>query len=96
MLLIGLFYIIVPILLIVTIIFKRQPNILSWALTISSFGLVITFMWATSRWDIVSIYLRTLFPILYLIACVVGYKRIKKQKTPPRKFQMCTKIDRIA
>jgi len=79
------FYVIIPILLIGAIIFKRQPNILSWALTVSSFGLVITFMWATSRWEIVSIYLRTLFPILYLIACVVGFKRIKKQKIPQSK-----------
>jgi len=78
MLLIGLFYIIVPILLIVLIAFNRQPNLLGWALTISSFGLVIAFMWATARWEIVGIYIRNVFPILYLIACVVGYKRIKK------------------
>jgi len=83
---IGLFYIIVPLLLIGTIAFKRQQNILNWIFTVLSFGSVIVYLWATARWEIVSIYFRPIFLVLYLIACVVGYKRIKKPETPPKKI----------
>ena len=86
MLIIGLFYLIVPLFLIGLIAFKRQPNILIWIFTVISFGSVIAYFWATARWEIVSIYLRPIFPILYLIACVVGYRRIKKPETPPSKL----------
>ena len=86
MLLIGLFYIIVPLFLIGAIAFNRQPNILLWAVTILAFGLVIANMWATARWDIVGIYLKNVFLILYFIACVVEYKRIKKPTKPQNKI----------
>ena len=88
MLLIGLFYIIVPLLLIGIIAFKRQTNIFVWVITILSFGTVIAYLWATARWEIVSIYFRPIFPILYLMACVVGYNRIKKPETPIKKIAM--------
>lgn len=88
MILIGLFYLFVPFLLIGLIAFKRQPSILIWVLAILSFGLIIAYFWATARWEIVSIYFRPIFPILYLAACVVGYKRIKKPETPPKKILM--------
>ncbi len=88
MLIIGLFYIILPLFLIGIIAFKRQPNILIWIITVISFGSVLVYLWATARWEIVSIYFRPIFPILYLIACVVGYKRIKKPKTPQKKIVM--------
>ena len=90
--LIGLFYIIVPLFLIGLIAFKRQPNILIWIVTLLSFGLVIAYIWATARWEIVSVYFRPIFPILYLIACVVGYKRIKKPETPPKKLVLIFSI----
>lgn len=88
MLLIGLFYIVVPLLLIGVIAFKRQANILIWIFTILSFGSVIVYLWVTARWEIVSVYFRPIFPILYLIACVIGYKRIKIPETPPKKIVM--------
>ena len=88
MLLIGLFYIFLPLLLIGMIAFKRQPNIWIWIITILSFGSVIAYLWATARWEVVSIYFRPIFPILYLIACVVGYKRIEKPKVPQKKIVM--------
>ena len=88
MLLIGLIYIIVPLLLIGMMAFKRQPNFLIWIFTFLSFGSVIVYMWATARWEIVSIYLRPIFPILFLIACILGYKRIQKPKIPPKKIVM--------
>jgi len=84
--LIGLFYILIPLFLIGMIAFKRQPNILVWGLTILSFGLVIAYLWATTRWEIVSIYFRPIFPILYVMACLVSYKRILKPETPQKKI----------
>jgi len=86
MLLIGLFYIFFPTLLIALLLLKRQPNILMWALTLLASGLSISFIWTIARWEMVSIYLRPAFPILYLIACVVSYKRIKKTETPQSKM----------
>ena len=86
MMLIGLFYIIVPLLLIVIIAFKRQPSMVVWLFSVLSFGSVIAYLWATARWEIISIYFRPLFVLLFLIACVIGYKRIKKPVTPPKKI----------
>ena len=85
---IGLFYLIVPLLLIVIISINRQPNILNWLLTVISFGSVIAYMWATARWEMVGIYFRSLFPILFLIACVFSYTRIKKPEIPPKKISV--------
>ncbi len=83
---IGLFYIVVPLFLIGMIAFKRQPSILIWIFTILSFGSVIAYLWATARWEIVSIYFRPIFILLYLIASVFSYKRIKKSETSPKKI----------
>ena len=90
--LIGLFYIIVPLFLIGIIAFKRLPSILIWVFTFLSFGSVIAYLWATVRWEIVSIYFRSIFPILFLIACVIGYKRIKKPAISPKKIIMISGI----
>jgi len=86
MLLTGLFYIIIPLFLIGMIALSRQPSILLWAVTILAFGFVIANMWATARWDLVGIYLKNVFLVLYLIACVVGYKRIKKPAKPQNRI----------
>ncbi len=90
--LIGIFYILVPLLLIGIIAFQKQPNIWSWILTISSFGLVITYLWTTARWEMASIYFRSAIPILYLISCVVGYQRILMPKTPTNKIILIISI----
>ena len=84
--LIGLFYIIVPLLLISILAFKRQSGMLMWALTLLSFGSAIAYLWATARWEMVSIYFRSIIPVLFLIACVLGYKRIKKPVFAPKKI----------
>ncbi|NNL02351.1 MAG: M23 family metallopeptidase [Eudoraea sp.] len=86
--LIGVFYIIVPLLLIGIIAFQKQPNVWSWILTITSFGLVIAYLWTTARWEMVSIYFRPIFPILYIVACLVGYKRILTLKTHTKKIAL--------
>ena len=85
---IGLFYIIVPLFLIGIIAFRRQPNLLLWIATILSFGSVIAYMWATARWEMVSIYLRPIFPVLFLIAAVFSFRRIQPADKPPKKVVM--------
>ena len=82
MLLIGLFYILVPLLLISIIAFVRQPGKLIWIATVLSLGSVIAYLYATARWEIVSIYLKPVFPILFMLACYVSYKRIRKPNPP--------------
>ncbi|NNL01608.1 MAG: peptidoglycan DD-metalloendopeptidase family protein [Eudoraea sp.] len=83
---IGLFYIIVPLLLIGLIVRKRPPNILLWIITMVSFGSVIAYLWASARWEMVSIYFRPIFLAAYVIAGVLSYTRIKKPETPPKKI----------
>lgn len=90
--LIGLFYILVPLFLIGIIALKRQPNILIWIFTVLSFGLVLVYLWATVRWEIVGIYLRPIFVVLYVIACVLSFRRINKPGTPPKKKVMVFSI----
>ena len=77
MLLIGLFYILIPTILIAVLAAKRQATKLSWILSSLLTGMAVIYILTIARWEVVSIYLRYLFPILYLIACFLSYKRIK-------------------
>ena len=61
-------------------------------LTVLAYGLVIAYLWATARWEMASTYLRPVFPILYIIACVYSYKRIQKPITPPKKIAVIFSI----
>ena len=84
--LIGLYYIFIPLLLIGVIAYKRQPNKLFLFMNVLSFGLAILFLWATSRWEIVSVYFRIIFPVLFVLAVAIGYRRIRKPKNPPKRI----------
>lgn len=84
--LISLFYVVVPLILIGTVAAKRQPNTVFWLLTAIVFGSIMTYLWATVRWEMVSIYLRPLFPVLFLIAVVISYRRIRKPVSKPTKM----------
>jgi hypothetical protein len=84
---IGVFQVLVPILLIGVLAIHRKPNRLLWMLNTVAFGMVISFMWVSTRWDISSIYLRTLFPILFLVASVISYRRIRAPTSPLSKMQ---------
>jgi len=86
MLLIGLFYFFVPAILVAVLALKRPTTKLKWVLSVVLTGVTILFIWTIARWEIVSIYLRPLFPILYLIACLISYKRIEKSKTQESKI----------
>ena len=86
MLLIGLFQILVPLFLITVLAVTRHPDRLRWMLNLLSFGMVISFMWASARWDITSVYLRTFIPILFVVAGVISYRRIRAPESPPGKI----------
>lgn len=77
--LIGLFQTLVPALLLAMLALSRQPSRVRWALTALAFGLTLAFLWATSRWELISVYLRPALPPLFIVASLVGYRRI----TPP-------------
>lgn len=84
---IGLVQVLVPLLLIGALAIHRKPNRLMWMLTTVAFGMVIGFMWVSTRWDISSIHLRTLFPILFLVASIISYRRIGAPNSPLSKMQ---------
>ncbi len=86
MFLTGLFYIMVPLLFIGIMAIKRQPNNLLWFFTVLSFGSALTYLWVAARWDIVSIYFRPVFLILFTVACVMGYLRIRPPEKPLKKI----------
>jgi hypothetical protein len=52
-------------------------------LNIVAFGMVISFMWVSARWDITSVYLRIILPILWLVASIISYRRITAPQSPP-------------
>jgi len=72
----SLFTVVIPLLFIWEIAFKKHENITSWILSIIIVVLATIFIWAAGPWHIVSVYLRNIFPLFYLVACFVGYKRI--------------------
>jgi hypothetical protein len=84
---IGAFQVLVPSLLTGVLAIQRKPNRLLWMLNTVAFGMVIAFMWASARWELTSIYLRTLFPVLFLVAGMISYRRIRAPKSPPGKAQ---------
>lgn len=72
------FQIVIPALLIGVIAFQRQASLLRWAVSCLAFGMVITYMLLSARWDISSLYLRPVISITFIAACLVGYRRIRK------------------
>jgi len=85
--LIGLFQILVPLLFIAIIAFSPQPSRWRWTLNTLAYSLAITFMILSSRWDLVSVYLRILYPVLLVVAILISYKRIGPPKRPQSTIQ---------
>ncbi len=73
----------VPLLLIGVISFTRQPSRLRWLGTVVAFGMVTSYLLVSSRWDVSSLYLQALIPVLFVAAGIVGYRRIRAPETPP-------------
>lgn len=70
--------IVVPALLIAVIAIQRQSSRWRWLVTCVAFGMVITYLLLSARWDISSVYLRIVIPVAFVAAAVVGYKRVRK------------------
>ena len=86
MLFIGLFYIFLPSFLIAVLVFNREPDKFNWLLSVLVKGLAVLFIWTIARWELVGIYLRPIFPILFLVACFISYKRVRKPDPAPKKI----------
>lgn len=71
-----LFSVLFPLFLIWQIAFKKQENGSIWLANTIFFVLVILLLWATVRWDIVSVYLRNIVLLLLVFACFWGYRHI--------------------
>jgi len=77
----------VPLLLIAVVMLYRQPSRLRWLGNVVSYGMVISYLMLSSRWDVTSLYLRWIFSILFVLACIVGYRRIRQPEQTPGKLQ---------
>ena len=79
--------IVVPLLLIGVIAYTRQPNRKLWLVNIVAFGMVILRLLISSRWDVSSLYLRAVIPLLYFAAVFWSYRRIRVPETQPSKLK---------
>lgn len=70
------------------IAFVRQPNRWLWFLYALNFGLAILFLWITAPWAMISLHFRTVLPLLFIGACVIGYRRIQTPDIPPPQWQL--------
>ena len=77
----------VPLLLIGVITITRQPSRLRWLGTVVAFGMVISYLLVSSRWEVSSLYLRAAIPVLFIAASIVGYQRIRAPEMAPGKLQ---------
>jgi hypothetical protein len=77
----------VPLLLIAVIAITRQPSRMRWLVTVVAFGMVTLYLLISSRWDITSLYLRAVIPLLFLAAVIWSYRRIRVPETAPAKLQ---------
>lgn len=75
-------------LLVGVLAFVRQPNRWSWSLYALNFGLAILFLWITAPWAMISLHFRTALPLLFIGACVIGYRRIRISDVPPPLWQL--------
>lgn len=76
----------IPVFLIVAVAGTRQPSRLRWLVTFITFGMVITYLLLSARWDISSLYLRVVIPVVFIAASIMGYQRIRESDTTG-KFQ---------
>lgn len=76
MLLVTIVQIAVPLLLITVITFTRQPSFKRWLLTVLAYGMIVLYLLISSRWDISSLYLRAVIPVLFLVAAIWSFRRI--------------------
>ncbi len=88
MIFVALFQILVPLLLIGVLALSRKPSFWLWFLNLLAFGMVISFMWVSARWDASSLYVRLVLPFLFLAASVAGFRRIRVPAKPPTRSSL--------
>ncbi len=84
---VGLFMVVVPLFLMGMLAFSRQPSKLLWGVNMLSYGLAIGFLGISGRWDVVGVWLRPLFILLFILATISGYRRIQPPEKPLSKWQ---------
>ncbi len=77
----------VPLLMIGVIAITRQPSRMRWLVTVVAFGMVTSYLLISARWDLSSLYLRAVIPVLFIAAVIGSYRRIRVPETPPGKLQ---------
>lgn len=83
---IGLFYFSVCLILTIVVALQRHQNKRSWALQSAAFLLVILFLWLTARWELLTIYLRHLMPVVFLLGALWSFFRIDSSQAPTSRF----------
>ena len=79
--------IMVPLLLISVVTFTHQPSRKQWLVTVVAFGMVVLYLLVSSRWDLSSLYLRVVIPVLFLIAAFWSFRRVQVPQTAPAKLK---------
>jgi hypothetical protein len=77
----------VPVLLAGVLAVNRQPSRLRWLGTVASFGMVVSYLLISSRWDVTSLYLRAAIPVLFVTGGIIGWRRIRTPETAPGRLQ---------
>ena len=78
-----LIQVLVPLLLIGVIAVTRQPGRARWLVNVTAFGMLILYLLISARWDVSSLYLRGLIPLLFVLAAAWSYRRIQAPETAP-------------
>jgi hypothetical protein len=73
---------VVPLLLISVIAYSTYPSKTQWLLNVVAFGMVILRLLISSRWDISSLYLQAVIPLLFFTAVYGSYRKIRAPETP--------------
>lgn len=72
----------IPLIVLVSLAFRRFPNKLHWISNVLAMTATLCFLWLNARWDILSMYFRMLLPLLLLVAIYMAYRRIRVPEKP--------------
>jgi len=83
--LIALFQTIVPLILLGALIWNPGRSLGESILRLLAFGSVLAFIWATFRWEISSVHLRSMLPLFFVVAAIIGFRRISQTTSSPKR-----------
>jgi hypothetical protein len=72
----------VPLALLCAIAFVPQPTRGVFMLSVLVYGLALLFAWLVFPWQLVSMYLRMALPFLFLLAVLLGWRRMGRPRKP--------------